>query len=405
MKVLLAKQFAVFLSRLTSLVDVKFFIVRYCVFFIGFLEIILLPVLLKSGFFAEVEFIKQIFLLVPFLLLGMHSGYLYVYYADKREFHVPLLVTGCLVGFLSFVLLLLYTNNVLVSCAVLSLIMAIVIEKILVSYGSLILASLYKALVSGVLIIGAVFVYVFDLNISSYSFYSLSFVFGFFAWLLLVFLYSNFFATLHRPMLSSLKTDCLRMIKSGFFISLHTFFLIGYLLFDRFVVNTYYSNYSAEYALAFSLSQIVFIGVNAVAYVSQHRIGVGFESMTRFDYMHLVESVWRLFFILFVFGLSVCFVVSHFVSNYGQFVYSYIVISFLFGGYYVYSSISSVGMYRGLASHSLIVFVIVFVINIFVTLMFVYLDVPYYINVVKTGALLLASALCYHLIILRRVYS
>jgi hypothetical protein len=141
----------------------------------------------------RVEFIKQIFLLVPFLLLGMHSGYLYVYYADKREFHVPLLVTGCLVGFLSFGLLLLYTNNVLVSCAVLSLIMAIVIEKILVSYGSLILASLYKALVSGVLIIGAVFVYVFDLNISSYSFYSLSFVFGFFAWLLLVFLYSNFF--------------------------------------------------------------------------------------------------------------------------------------------------------------------------------------------------------------------
>lgn len=384
-----------YLSRLSELSDIRLFFSRYLVNFIGLVEILCLPLLLDPGIYTEVELMRQFFLMAPLLILGAHSGYLISLYKEKRDLQLSLVIMTGLIGVGVSAVVSLMVGGLLPALAVFLMILVASMEKVLVGRGNLIVASVYKAIISGVLICFALYAYYIKLDVSALALYSGCIIVGILLWGFVIWFTSdlkefqgsiNFRRSVH---------EFLHLARHGFLINIQSYALIAYFIFDRIIVKSYYSDYSSEYAIGFSLSQIVFIAVNTVAFAAQQKVGENLNKFKLKDYNKMLIVTIILYAVTLVVAVPMIYLFSQWVTGYGNFVNSFILIVTFFGAYYAVSAISVIGFYQGMAMKSLYVVVFFLMLNIVMTIGLAENDYGYYSNLFKSGLLLLLSAIVF----------
>ena len=321
-------------SPLLELFNIKLFLTRYIVNFIVFIEIIFLPILLQPNFYVEVELFKQILLSVPLILMGSYSGYLVLYYNQNLNYEEKLLNSNFIIAILTSIICYLIFNNLIISLSIFIFLPVFAIEKILVAKNKLILASIYKSFISIVLLGFSIFIIFFPNDIPAITIYAWSTFIGIFLWLIIVHLKTNLFHRIFRKF--SLKETFkyfFEMAKVGFLINIQTYILLCYFISDRIFINNYYSLKSSEYAISFSLSQIIFIGINTVAFEAQRKIGINLSNINNKKYQQLTNLTFLLFFLLLIPGLIFVLLFNFFIKSYGDFYLSFIIISVFTGGF------------------------------------------------------------------------
>jgi hypothetical protein len=374
--------------HLIELSDFRLFFIRYSVNLILFVEMMLLPFILRPNFYAQMELLRNIFLIAPITLLGAHSGYLLVYYNQHKDYKNALLLFTCTSGLcLSFCVFFIF-HNLLASAAVFFVLACNSVEKILIVEGRLIWASVYKSMVSLFMIcicLGSVF---FSFSLSSIDVYAASTILGISFWLILGFA--------NTPCIFPFKCDwseIRELISRGFYLNIQTYILLIYFLVDRYFINAVYVDHAAEYAISYSFSQIIFIALNTIAFSAQQKMGLNVNSIGLNGYNKLLRTTVVLYCVLLTISFIAVLCLAPFLSRYGDFKYSFIIISIFVGGYFTISSFSVLAFYKGLASKMMGSILLVSILNIAISYCFMKYSVDYYLNLIKSGFLLVLSAL------------
>ena len=343
-----------YISRLSELTDLRLLIVRYSVNFIVLIEILILPLVLRPEDFTSLEYLKNLLLFAPILLCGVNSGYINRVYKDKLDDRYALILAVTIIALLAFCILNLLLANILPAIAISLYIIVVGCEKICIADGFLVLASLYKAFYSTGLVLFAVF-YATDSSDPINVIYAISVILGSIFWLFLFVVYfdkKNFSSlNLRSPELfervgRSLQNIML-LVKRGILVSFQTFLLVGFFLFDRwFFLKNFEDNVNA-YSLAFSLAQIGFIAINTVAFSMQRSLGESLHDLTKKSLFRLLKINVLSAIVLLTLALLAVSVLdySKIFENYGQYLLSYIIISFLYGTFYVCSTYTVVAIY------------------------------------------------------------
>jgi hypothetical protein len=389
------------LRRLSELSDLSLFLARYLVNFIGLVEIIFLPLLFDPDIYTNVELIRQLFLMAPLLILGAHSGYLICLYKERRDLQLSLVIMTVLIGAGISVAVSVMVGGLMPAVAVFLIIIVASLEKVLVAKGKLIVASVYKAIISAALIGFALYANQMALDVTAITLYSVCVVVGVLLWICLIWFTADLKELRAQINLKQCVREFLDLARHGFLVSVQSYILVAYFLFDRLVVNSYYKNYSSEYAIGFSLSQIIFIAINTVAFAAQHKVGVRLNKFLLIDYNKMLANTFIILVVLLAFTVPIIYLLGWFITGYGNFVNSFAIISFFFGGYYAVSALAVVGFYQGMARKALYILLFFLILNILVTLGLVQYDLNYYFNLLKSGLLLLISAVVFDQMIRR----
>jgi hypothetical protein len=388
-----------FLSHLSEVSDLKIIIVRYLVNFVVLLEILFLPILLDPFFYTKIETIRQLFLFAPLVLFGANSGYLYCLYREKQNHQHSLLIFSNIFGFIiGFGIYLIY-DSLIIASAIFLMIFVAAMEKILIVKKEFILASIYKAIISSSMLLIAIWINYNNINYSAMLLYSTSVVMAIIIWTYIIHIKLNSSSFLEVINFKKNINNFFHLIRRGFILSIQSYVLIAYFAFDRYVINKIYPEYSAEYALAFNLSQVIFIAINTITFSAQQKIGIKYEEFDFKKHKKMLFIGLKLFTVIFIIGLIGCYVYSVFVNSYGSFIKSFVIMAVLYGGYYIFSTVSIVGFYQGLAFSSLLIILLFCFINVICSWLIINFGGGYYLIILKSGLLLVLSAWVFDLII------
>jgi hypothetical protein len=388
-----AMWFSRFLKHLSELSSLRLVALRYAVNAIGVVEIALLPTLLAPAFYAEVETTKQMMLFAPALLFGASTGYLHSLFSRGRDLQGALLLGAAVVGIVGGAGFAYASGSLLAGCAVLLLVMATAVEKILVSVNRLLLGSLYKALVS-VSLVCAVLAITPAGMFSATDLYATAALFGCLAWLGATFWVGAVRLPAWRT-LGRTAADFRELVVSGFALNAQTYLILLYFIIDRMAVAALYPERNAEYAIAYSVSQIMFIFMNTIAFSMQYVAGKNAAGMTVSQYRQMRRTVLTLYGIIFLASIPCVYAFSLFVPQYGNFINSFLLIASLAGVFYALSAISLVGFYLNLSPFALKLMGIALVLNALAIVLTSMLDLGYYANLLRTGAILAGCAFLY----------
>lgn len=382
-----------FLRHLSELSSLRLVALRYAVNAIGVVEIVLLPALLAPAVYAEMETTKQMMLFAPVLLLGAATGYLHSLFAGGRDLQAALLLGSALLGIAGGAGFAFVSGSPLAGCAVFLMVMAASVEKILVSVNRLLLGSLYKALVS-VSLVCAVLAIGNSSMLSATNLYSTAVVFGCLVWLGATF----WVGALRLPRWDGMgraRGDFRELVQNGFALNAQTYIILLYFIVDRMAISSLYPDRNAEYAIAYSVSQIVFIFMNTIAFSMQYVAGKNAAGMTATQYRQMRRTVLTLGGIIFLAAIPCVYAFSVFLPQYGNFINSFLLIASLAGVFYALSAISLVGFYLNLSAFALKLMCIALVLNVATLLLWNMVDLGYYANLVRTGVILAACAYVY----------
>jgi hypothetical protein len=183
------------------------------------------------------------------------------------------------------------------------------------------------------------------------------------------------------------------LIKRGFFLASYSYILLFYLILDRQAIVNNYPDYLAEYTIAFSLSQVIFIAISTVAFSAQRKVGVEVDSFGSKEYASSVKRTSILFLVIYIAAAPLVYLFSLFVEGYGDFFFSYLLISFLVGVFYVLSSFSVLAYYKGWVFAKLFLLLSMILYSyLFNNVGFGY-SLSYYGYLIQSGIILIVSAL------------
>jgi O-antigen/teichoic acid export membrane protein len=382
-----------YIDLLSELADIKLFFIRYAANFILLVEILYLPYVLSPEIYSSLELLKNGIILVPLVLFGINSGYINLYYRSKKDYRRSLVLISVMisiiVGFFSYI----WFNNILLSIALMLYLFIMGVEKVLIVDGRLILASLYKAFFSVVLIVFIFFVSIVTTK-EAESIYLLSIIIGSSVWVLITvrtYIYNIASIQIHDFFNISVFNNYLALVKEGVYISSQSMALIAFFLFDRWFISKYYPDSLNEYSISFSFSQVIFVALNTIAFSMQKTLGEAMGS-------HRKETICRLlkinsfFFVVLLFGLGwlVHYVAKvNFFGGYGDFFNSFMIISLFYGSYYMLSTYTVIGFYAGYTKLFLVYIVLALVFDVALSYWINYIDIGYYYFLLKSGVILL----------------
>lgn len=382
-----------YLQHLLELADLRLFVVRYGVNVLLLLEIICLPILLNPKFYNEIEFLRYAFLMGPVVLLGSNSGYIYLFYKSGINFTTALLIFSALVAFLFSIILFYVFDDLLVSLAFWLFVLVVSIEKVLITLNRLAFASLYKSFTSLIVLILSCLIFFEYMQIKSSTVYLLGLIIGQFIWISIyvIFWCDISFARLKIDMTSVFLDQVCLLIKKGFLLNVQTYILLGYFLFDRYIINTFFHEYSSGYSIAFSLSQVVIVAMNTISFSAQQKIGQSISDYSLLQYNKSLKTTFILFIILSSLSLFAVYAFSFLLPEYGNFYYSYAIITFFVGGYYLFSAFAIIAFYKDLNFVALAIIFSFTALNISLTYLMVYMGSDYYANLTKSCILIFLS--------------
>lgn len=393
--------FAGFWKRLSGLADIRLFATRYLVNLVGLVEIISLPILLNPRIYSEVELFRQLLLIAPVALLGAPSGYMIHYYAGKEDCRAPMLVVSALVGALCAAVTSIVLGNIVAGVAVGLFLWVTSLERVMVVDRRLILASIYKGLISLCLLNVGLFSAMSGMEVRADIAYPACVIAGVLVWLGIAVFSTGLPSPPPWSQARRLFAGFGTLIRKGFLVNIQSYILIGYFLADRLAIYHYFPGHGPEYAISFSLAQIVLIAINTVAFSNQQKFGEIIDHLTLPEYSRAMRMLFLLFGGILLISLPFVYVLGRFLDGYGDFLFSYGINATLLGAYYVFSAFAVVGIYRGLSWWFLGLIVAAVAANLILTLGLQVLEAGYYANIVKSGLVLVASGLGFDRLIRR----
>ncbi len=362
--------------------------------------------------FGDIEYMKAFVSLSPYILIGSHSGYIYIKFKENNDYFESLF----LIGLINIVILsigyVIYFNNYTYFLPVLSFCLSFIFEKRLQSQNHLLLSVLYKPIFS-IVILGIVYLEMFRIEDGSINIdktISVSYFLALVLWIVISFsfvglkLFPNF-ETDKRLYFFLLIKKFIKLIKKGFLINISTIILSGYLFIDRFYVKEYNFEFLPVYSLAFNFAQIVFIGINTLAYSSLVKIGEDLKIINKEYVSDLLKHSFKMFFILllvsFFFVLGYCL----FIKKYDYLIEVYAVISIFLGAYYTISIVTPVLIYFDKMLHSTFFLGLIFFSSLVISEFLVEKQFSWLTILIKSGILLLLSAIYNLFLIFKKIES
>lgn len=392
-----------YIKLLSELASIDLFLIRYIVNFIILVEIIYLPIILSKDDYVQIEYFKNIIIFIPILLMGINSGYINIYYKQQIDYRKELIILGLMISLLSALVVYVISSNLFFVFATFCFVFIFSIEKILIIDGYLILSSVYKAFFSISLILLVSF---FEIENNLEMVYSVSIIIGFIIWMLFIYLkYKEIFVFRLKIGFLRLINIFFILVKEGFLIALQSFILIGYFLFDRWFIITNYSQHIAEYSISFSFAQIVFIALNTIAFSMQRKLGENLKTYTKNKINNILTINIVFFIVVSIISLFIVYLIIHysFFEEYGDFLFSFLIILLFYGFYYTLSTYNVIALYSGLAKKLLLIIFVGLIFNIIASYITYLMAFSYYVLLIKSGIILFIVATLIFIDVLRCV--
>lgn len=263
-------------------------LLRYLLYAIGFLEILVLPKVLKNEVYALYEYNKNLVLLFPYVLLGAHNSYVYLTYTKKVDSYKTLTNIGVALSIFFGITLSLILQNFYLAIPFIFIAYFTIIEQKLKIKNKFLSAFTFKPLIS-VLTITLTFLSPF-LILGANQLLMFSYLGAFILWYLFI-NKDNYFSnllTLRISRFSVLKFIYLVKLKITDILASIT--LAGLFFFERFVVNKFYNNELASYSLAFNVSQILTILLSVFTYISAVKFGERINTISKNEVLQYVKK-------------------------------------------------------------------------------------------------------------------
>lgn len=396
-----------YFQRHSRLLDLRAAAARYLINAIGFLEILILPLVLTPTDYAEIERNKQLVAFSPVVLLGAGLGYLKFHFKDESYLNSSSYTFGALISCFGVSVLLLSagTNPVLV-LAISLYIFTSAVEKQLLGCNRLLIAYSYKAFISVALIIGAVLTsYYTSEAVDAGLLYSMAITVALSIWMLLARESVSF------PMVANFKSlwghVCIYfgMIRSGFVLNLLTFIIILHFIFERKVVGDYFSEQLPSYSLAYAFSQIGIVLINAIAYAFQHKFGVTGDQLLPKEYRAYRNAMIFVYVVLLVCSIPVVYIYQQYYGGYDGLLEIYISFYLFSGLYFALSSTSVVALYLGLSKVALVSFLVFLFVNVLLSPHVGFSYSSIFLYLIKSGLLIVGAGVYLDCRIIKRLGS
>lgn len=340
----------------------KVIILRYALYLIIGIEVLLLPKLIPVETYTTLEYYKSLSFLFPFVLLGAGNGYLFSKYSLKKDLYLVLLNQGLLLGLVVSIGFGVYYQSFVIPILFSVTLLFTIMEQKIKTDKNFILSFLFKPLISICLLIFGSLAFFIKVDFS-WSFILLSsFLISLFVWILVGRVNSNILQFRLKLSRTYLK-NYIHMVKKGFFATLGTLIISLFLFSDRYFTLHYYKEFLPTYSFGFNISQIVILALTTLSYISTIVIGENLQEMTRNNLRKsLVKS-------LLIFGglliLLVCFVfVIQSFYEFEHILYVTLILAFFKGLFYAVSIISPIILYKGYQRKITIYLALLFLINV-----------------------------------------
>lgn len=394
-----------YFQRHSKLLDLRAAAARYLINAIGFLEILILPLVLTPTDYAEIERNKQLVAFSPVVLFGAGLGYLKFHFKDESYLNSSSYTFGALISCVGVSVLLLSagTNPILV-LAITLYIFTSAVEKLLLGCNRLLIAYSYKAFISVALITGTLLTsYYTDGAVDAGSMYSLAIIVALSTWLLLTRESVSFPKVANFKELWGCACIYFGMIRGGFVLNLLTFAIILHFIFERKVVGDYFSEQLPGYSLAYAFSQIGIVLINAIAYGFQHKFGVTGEQLSTKEYRAYRNAMIFVYVVLLVGSIPVVYIYQQHYGGYDHLLEIYIYFYLFSVLYFALSSTSVVVLYLGLSRAALVSFLVFLSVNV---LLSPYVGLSYssiFLYLIKSGLLIVGAGVYLDYRIIRRL--
>lgn len=377
----------------SKLLDLKLAVARYGINFIGFIELVLIPLIVSPFYYSTIEKDKQLISFMPIVLLGAGLGFLKLHFNRgdpylKWDYFFGSFVTG----FLFCAILYSFGFGFIYVIAAFLIIIVSVLEKLLVVQNQLISASSYKAFISIALVLIACLIGKTGFVLDPTSLYAVSIISGLSIWILMVrrklVLFSGSFSWFSVRSLKTYRD----LINNGFVLNFHTYLIILYFIFDRYIYTNFFESFLPGYSLAFAFSQISLVLVHSVAYSLQYKFGENINSVSVDEYNQFKFAVIKAFLFIYLCTLPFVYLYSVFLSNYQDFFKIYALVSLFNGMYFSISATSIVALYLGVSKQALATFMLALVANAVISPAIGFIEGSFYYNLIKSGIILVGSA-------------
>lgn len=382
--------------------SIKLFFFRYLSYiFIG-LEIVLLPMLVSNMDYGKIEYLKSLILLFPYALLGSFSGYIYCLYNLEKDYYPQLftgaLVTGLLIGLVVFLI-----NPFLFLASIVNM-FSVIIEKKLQTSNLFLLSILFKPLLS------VVFLLVFYLKISFNHGLLISFCYliALLIWLYLIKIFSYVIVI---PRIVKLDKyffyQYLTLIKKGFVINISTIIVSLFIFQNRFFINKFALDNLPSFSLAQNFSQIIFIGINTIGYISLVKFGENLKLISKKDVLKVFFKTIYAFIALELVAYLAINMYINIVGGFQKSLQYFIITSLCVGIYYSVSVIAPILLYKDKLNISTLVLGIFFILDYVSSwLLFDLIKINAFLIFIKSNLLLVICGLFnLHLIFNRISYN
>lgn len=396
-----------YFQRHSKLLDLRSAATRYLINIVGFVEILILPLLLAPADYSEIERNKQLIAFSPVVLLGAGLGYLRVRFKDENYLSSSSYTLGALVSCFSVSVILIFAEiNLVFVLAIFLYIFSSAIEKQLQGCNKLLIAYSYKAFISVALIAATVISsYYASEKVEARLLYSIAIIVALSIWI------SFAIKSLPFPMFADVRNlwghlyKYLGMIKSGFILNLLTFIIILHFIFERKVVADYFPVQLSSYSLAFAFSQIGIVLINAIAYAFQYKFGAANKELQPKEYRTYRNAMIFVSLILLICSIPFVYIYQKYYIGYDNLLEIYITFYLFSGLYFALSSTSVVALYLGLSNAALVSFLVLLFFNVLLSPIIGFGYSNIFLYLIKSGLLIVVAGLYLDYKIIRRLES
>ncbi len=331
--------------------------IRYTLYGLGLIDVLILPKLLDTQGYAGIEYYKNLIFLFPNVLLGASSGYIYSFYVEKKDEFDSFFKVSLTISITVALITGIFLNNYFIVLPLISINVYTSLEQKLKVNRYFFEAFLFKPLLS----ISVLFVCFLGLSNDEKVIILVMFSLAIFIWLIFV------FRKINVPFEFALKKDYstyYHLVKKSISITLCSLALSLLIFGERFFIERYYKNELPSYSFAFNLSQIVVILISVFSYLATVDHGEKLDILKKDDLKKNLKNSVALYLIFFLIYIVSIYFIAKFYPQFNNIVFITCAIAFAKGFNALVGIFSPVAVYKDYNLKMLVTVTIVFIINI-----------------------------------------
>lgn len=386
-----------------KLTSIKSIFIRYFLYGLALIESFTLPKLLDKYDYSQYEYFKNFIFIFPYFLLGAHSGYVQLKYVYKVDYYKQLFSIGIIHVISLSIIFSIFFQNLYILMPLIMIGIYTIAEQYLKIKREFTIIFLFKPILSLITVgIAALFLFYKVPNISYNILLLSSFIIAFTIWLILCPERINVFPFQAIKYIGRYTLYRYAYMIKIYFTGVLTSLLFSIIIFfERYFTEKYYPENLATYSFAFNLSQIVVMVLSAVIYITTVELG---ERKDKINKEKLKKQFFKasLSYLIFltIFTILIYFI-SPYYSEFDGLIRITIIITYAKGFFFLVGTISPLANYFGYNTYMFKYLALLFIIQILMVYLLLYLKTSYIIILFIDSLILLI----YGLILLNIVFN